>query len=66
MGRLLTTVLLCAASMLGSAMIASHGFGPDPVPYEEDASRVADCEAVTDDHARRDCVDLRSRQVSRQ
>jgi hypothetical protein len=66
MGRLLTTVLLCGASMLGSAMIASQGFAPDPVLQEDDASRIAQCEALDDENARRDCLDLQSRQVSRQ
>jgi hypothetical protein len=64
MGRWITTVLLCAASMIGSAMIASQGFRPDPIPVEEDASLSARCEALDDAHARRDCLDLNSRQVS--
>ena len=66
MGRLITTVMLCAASMIGSAMIASQGFGPDPVPVEEDALLYAECESLDDDHARRDCLDLKSRSESRQ
>ena len=66
MGRWMTTVMLCAASMIGSALIASQGFAPDPVPVEEDASHYTDCESLDDDHARRDCLDLKSRQVSRQ
>jgi hypothetical protein len=64
MGRWMTTVMLCAASMIGSALIASQGFGPDPIAVEEDASLSAKCEALEDAHARRDCVDLNSRQVS--
>lgn len=63
MGRWITTVMLCAASMIGSALIASQGFAPDPIAVEEDAL-LSDCEALDDDHARRDCVDLNSRQVS--
>ena len=66
MGRLITTVMLCAVSMIGSAMIASQGFGPDPVPVEEDALLYGECDSLDDDHARRDCLDLKSRQVSRQ
>jgi UPF0716 family protein affecting phage T7 exclusion len=34
MGKWITTVLLCAASMLGAALIASQGFRPDPLPQE--------------------------------
>jgi hypothetical protein len=56
MGKWFTTALLCAASMIGSAMIASQGFGPDPVPA--DTAAVAECEALADDHAREDCVAL--------
>ena len=66
MGKLLTTVMLCAVSMIGSALIATQGFRPDPVPNQEDASLYAECEALDDDHARLDCVDLKSRQTSRQ
>ena len=66
MGRLMTTVMLCAASMIGSALIASQGFAPDPMAVEEDASLYTECEALDDEHARRDCRDLSSRQESRQ
>ena len=52
--------------MIGSALIASQGFAPEPIAIEEDASLSAECEAIDDDHARRDCLDLNSRQVSRQ
>lgn len=66
MGKLMTTVMLCAASMIGSALIASQGFGPDPVPHEEDASLYAECEALDDEHARLDCLELKSSHTSRQ
>jgi len=66
MGKLLTTVMLCAASMIGAALIGSQGFGPDPVPQEEDAAFYAECAAVDDEHARRDCLELKSRHTSRQ
>jgi hypothetical protein len=66
MGKLITTVMLCVVSMIGSALIGSQGFAPDPIPVEEDASLSTECEAIDDDHARRDCLDLNSRQVSRQ
>lgn len=56
MGRWITTALLCAASMIGSALIASQGFGPEPLPSE--AGVVADCGSITDDHARQDCLEL--------
>jgi UPF0716 family protein affecting phage T7 exclusion len=56
MGRWITTALLCAASMIGSAMIASQGFGPEPVPQESAA--IAECDAIADEHARQDCIDL--------
>lgn len=65
MGKLLTTVMLCAASMIGAAMIASQGFAPDPVPHEADAFRYAECETLDDEHARLDCRELKSRQASR-
>jgi len=52
MGRGVTTGMLCAASMIGSALIASQGFRPDPIAVEEDASLSARCEALDDDHAR--------------
>ena len=55
MGRWITTALLCAASMIGSAMIASQGFGPDRVPSE---AAMADCGSLADDHAEQDCLDL--------
>jgi hypothetical protein len=66
MGKLLTTVLLCAASMIGAAMIGSQGFGPDPLLDEEDAALSADCESIADEQARIDCVALKSRTTSRQ
>jgi hypothetical protein len=56
MGKWITTALLCAASMLGAAMIASQGFHPDPLPPET-ASRAA-CADIADDHAREDCLRL--------
>lgn len=58
MGKVATTVMLCAASMLGSALFAGQGFHPDPVPAEEDASRHAECSAIDDAHARQDCLAL--------
>ena len=66
MGKLITTVMLCAVSMIGSALLGSQGFAPDPIPVEEDALIYAACDAIADDHARRDCLDVNSRQVSRQ
>ena len=65
MGKLLTTVLLCAASMIGAAMMASQGFGPDPLLDEEDAVLSAECAALEDEHARIDCLALTSRTISR-
>jgi len=65
MGKLLTTVLLCAASMIGAAMIASQGFGPDPLLDEEDAALSAECASLDDEHARIDCLALKSRTTSR-
>jgi hypothetical protein len=56
MGRWITTALLCAASMLGSAMIASQGFGPDPVPSE--AAVATECGSIADPDARQDCLEL--------
>ena len=56
MGKWITTALLCAASMLGSALIASQGFRPDPIP--EDTASAAECAAIADDHARQDCIEL--------
>jgi UPF0716 family protein affecting phage T7 exclusion len=56
MGKWITTALLCAASMVGSAMIASQGFGPDPLP--QDAAAIAQCQSLADDHAREDCLEL--------
>ena len=56
MGKWITTALLCAASMVGSALIASQGFRPDPLP--EESATVAECQSLADDHAREDCVDL--------
>jgi hypothetical protein len=56
MGKWITTALLCAASMIGSALIASQGFGPDPLP--EEAASIAQCRSLADDHARQDCLEL--------
>jgi hypothetical protein len=56
MGRWITTALLCAASMVGSAMIASQGFGPEPVPSE--TAVVEECGSIADEHARQDCLEL--------
>jgi hypothetical protein len=56
MGKWITTILLCAASMLGSALIASQGFRPDPAP--EDTASAAECATIADDHARADCIEL--------
>jgi hypothetical protein len=56
MGKWITTALLCAASMIGSALIASGGFGPDPLP--EESASVAQCQSLADDHAREDCLKL--------
>jgi ABC-type Fe3+-hydroxamate transport system substrate-binding protein len=55
MGKWITTALLCAASMLGSALIASQGFGPDPIP--EDTATAAECASITDERVRQDCID---------
>jgi hypothetical protein len=66
MGKLITAAMLCAVSMIGSALIASQGFAPEPIAIEEDASLSAECAAIDDDHARRDCLDLNARPVSRQ
>ena len=56
MGKWITTALLCAASMIGAALIGSQGFRPEPLSAE--SASVAECEALADDHARQDCVDL--------
>jgi hypothetical protein len=56
MGRWITTALLCAVSMLGAAMIASQGFGPDPLP--EETTFQSRCNDLDDDHAREDCLEL--------
>ena len=56
MGKWITTAVLCAASMLGAAMIASQGFRPDPLP-QETASPTA-CADIEDHHAREDCLRL--------
>ena len=42
--------------MIGSALIASQGFRPDPVPRE--SASIAECQSLDDDHARQDCIDL--------
>jgi hypothetical protein len=44
--------------MLGSALIASQGFGPDSLP--EETASIAECETLADDHAREDCLSLRA------
>ena len=56
MGQWIPTALWCAAAMVGSAMSAGQGFGPDPVPKESAA--VAACESLADDHAREDCIEM--------
>jgi hypothetical protein len=56
MGKWITTALLCAASMLGSALIASQGFRPDPLP--EETGSTTKCAAIADEHARADCREL--------
>ena len=56
MGKWITTALLCAASMLGSALIASQGFRPDPIP--DHTATAAECASIADEHARQDCIDL--------
>ena len=53
MGRWITTALLCAASMLGAALIASQGFRPDPLPQETTLQKA--CDDIADSHARDDC-----------
>lgn len=54
MGKWITTVLLCAASMIGAALIASQGFGPDPLPQETTLQNA--CDDIADRHAREDCL----------
>lgn len=56
MGKWVTTAVLCAASMFGAAMIASQGFGPDPVPQE--TTLQSECDDLEDVHAREDCREL--------
>ena len=56
MSKWITTVLLCAASMVGSALIASQGFRPDPIPDE--TASAAECASIADKHARQDCIEL--------
>jgi hypothetical protein len=56
MGKWITTALLCAASMIGSALIASQGFRPDSLP--QDPRSHVSCDEITDDHAREDCLEL--------
>ena len=56
MGKWMTAALLCAVSMLGSALIASQGFGPDPIP--ENSASAAECASLADHHARQDCIEL--------
>jgi hypothetical protein len=54
MGKWITTALLCAASMIGAALLASQGFRPDPVP--QDTTSQHPCDDITDSHAREDCL----------
>jgi UPF0716 family protein affecting phage T7 exclusion len=56
MGRWITTALLCAASMIGAALIASQGFRPDPLPQETTLQNA--CDDIPDSHAREDCLRL--------
>lgn len=56
MGKWLTTALLCAASMLGAALIASQGFHPDPLAQETTLQNA--CDDISDAHAREDCLQL--------
>ena len=55
MGKWITTVLLCGASMLGAALIAGQGFRPDPLPQETELQ--TRCSDHKDDHARAACLD---------
>jgi hypothetical protein len=54
MGKWITTALLCAASMLGGALMASQGFGPDPLPQETAFQKA--CDDISDPHGREDCL----------
>jgi hypothetical protein len=56
MGKWVTTVLLCSASMVGAALIGSQGFGPDPLPQETTLQTA--CDDIPDAHAREDCLKL--------
>ena len=56
MGKWITTALLCAASMIGAAMIASQGFRPDPLEQETTFQKA--CDDISDSHAREDCLKL--------
>ena len=53
MGKWITTALLCAASMIGAALIASQGFSPDPLPQETTLQDA--CDNAADSPAREDC-----------
>ena len=53
MGRWITTALLCAASMIGAALIASQGFRPDPLSPETTLQK--SCDDISESHAREDC-----------
>jgi UPF0716 family protein affecting phage T7 exclusion len=54
MGRWITTALLCAASMVGAALIGSQGFRPDPLPQETTLQEA--CDDAADAQAREDCL----------
>ena len=56
MGKWITTALLCAASMLGAALMASQGFRPDPLPQQSTFQQ--SCDDISDSHAREDCLEL--------
>ncbi|HJU42690.1 MAG TPA: hypothetical protein VJ691_07735 [Vicinamibacterales bacterium] len=56
MGKWITTALLCAASMVGAALIASQGFHPDPLPEETTLQEA--CDDIQDRDARADCLKL--------
>jgi UPF0716 family protein affecting phage T7 exclusion len=54
MGKWITTALLCAASMIGAALIASQGFHPDPLPQETTLQKA--CDDISDSDARDECL----------
>ena len=64
MGRLLSTALLCLLSMIGSALIASQGFRPDPIAAEAPIVNHEACESIDNDADRRDCIDRESDRLS--